>query len=169
MSRRICLRIIDNHHKMSRPVWCMHRKIISHLYVPLCLGVHMPYADSMQNANSHNDNPPGMPPSIERSTPRPFQQRQPNGLLAIDSRTGGTGGDKTITPSPVSPPPISTDHPPAQFSPDQATPRAQTRQEVESFAERTRLRSSSANSLDSRSSSTLDSTATSSSCVLVPY
>lgn len=59
------------------------------------------------------------------------------------------GGDKTITPSPVSPPPINTEHPPAQFSPDQATPRAQTRQEVETFAERTRLRSSSANSLDS--------------------
>lgn len=129
-------------------------------FVRPILSPKLRYTD-LQNANTHNDNPAAVPPTIERSTPRPFQQRQANGLLAIDSKTGGTGGDKTITPSPVSPPPISTDHPPAQFSPDQATPRAQTRQEVESFAERTRLRSSSANSLDSRSSSTLDSTSSS--------
>jgi len=55
---------------------------------------------------------------------------------------------QTITPSPVSPPPISTDHPPSTFTADTATPRAQTRHELDLIAERSRLRSSSASSLE---------------------
>ncbi|KFY25010.1 hypothetical protein V493_04889 [Pseudogymnoascus sp. VKM F-4281 (FW-2241)] len=94
-------------------------------------------------ANTKNDNPPQQPPNIDRSTPKPFHHE--GGPLTIDS---SHSGDKTITPSPVSPPPISTDIAPTSFTPDNTTPRAQTRQELDLIAERSRLRSSSASSLE---------------------
>jgi hypothetical protein len=56
---------------------------------------------------------------------------------------------QTITPSPVSPPPISTDIGPASFGVENVTPRAQTRQELEmSLSDKPRIRSSSASSLE---------------------
>ena len=50
-----------------------------------------------------------------------------------------------IDPSPLSPPAISTDVPPSKFSIDAATPRAQTRQELDALSQ---TRSSSLNSLE---------------------
>ncbi|KFX89879.1 hypothetical protein V490_06772 [Pseudogymnoascus sp. VKM F-3557] len=104
--------------------------------------IHAPQG-YMNFANTKNDNPPQQPPNIDRSTPKPFQHE--GGALTIDS---SHSGDKTITPSPVSPPPISTDVAPTSFTPDNTTPRAQTRQELDLISERSRLRSSSASSLE---------------------
>ncbi|KAL3425096.1 hypothetical protein PVAG01_04377 [Phlyctema vagabunda] len=78
------------------------------------------------------------PRSPDRATPIPYQafdeafkpSEKPSAIqvdLAVPS-------DKTTQPSPVSPPPISTDVTPVRYGSEHATPRAQTRQEVEALS-----------------------------------
>lgn len=56
---------------------------------------------------------------------------------------------QTTTDSPMSPPPISTNVPPAQYGLENATPRAQTMREIEAMKDdKSRLRSSSSSSLE---------------------
>lgn len=64
---------------------------------------------------------------------------------------------QTAQPSPISPPPISTDVTPVKYAVENATPRAQTRQEVEALAsDYGSIRSSSAHSLEGASVSVDD-------------
>ncbi|CZR55129.1 uncharacterized protein PAC_05015 [Phialocephala subalpina] len=84
----------------------------------------------------------------DRSTPTPYQQGEaaPAPTIRVDLEVPK---DKTSQPSPVSPPPISTDITPVKYGLENATPRAQTRQEVEALAsDFGSIRSSSANSLE---------------------
>ncbi len=56
---------------------------------------------------------------------------------------------QTITSSPVSPPPLTTNISPSTYPLDSSTPRAQTRQEIDALTtDKTRIRSSSASSLE---------------------
>ncbi|CAL3973647.1 hypothetical protein PZA11_005817 [Diplocarpon coronariae] len=87
------------------------------------------------------------PRPADRSTPTPYQQAEsvPSNIR-IDLKVSK---DKSGQPSPISPPPISTDVTPAQYGLEDATPRAQTRQEVEALAsDPASARSSSSQSLE---------------------
>lgn len=82
----------------------------------------------------------------DRSTPTPYQQGEVAQTIRVDLEVPK---DKTSQLSPVSPPPISTDVTPVKYGLENATPRAQTRQEVEALAsDYGSIRSSSANSLE---------------------
>ncbi|KAE8451169.1 hypothetical protein EG329_004841 [Mollisiaceae sp. DMI_Dod_QoI] len=86
------------------------------------------------------------PRPIDRSTPTPYQQGEPGPTIRVDLEVPK---DKNFQPSPVSPPPISTDVTPVKYGLENATPRAQTRQEVEALAgDYGSVRSSSAHSLE---------------------
>ncbi|TVY49805.1 hypothetical protein LOCC1_G000430 [Lachnellula occidentalis] len=74
------------------------------------------------------------PRTADRSTPIPYQADEAvPATLRVDL---SVPNDKTTQqPSPISPPPISTDVSRNQFALENATPRAQTRQEVEALIE----------------------------------
>ncbi|CZS95276.1 hypothetical protein WAI453_011267 [Rhynchosporium graminicola] len=94
------------------------------------------------------DSLPIIPPrTSDRSTPTPYEQEEGNTppTIRVDLQVPK---DKSPQPSPVSPPPIHTDLSPIQFGLENATPRAQTRQEVEALSGNYgSVRSSSAHSL----------------------
>ncbi|KAJ5037265.1 uncharacterized protein L3040_007442 [Drepanopeziza brunnea f. sp. 'multigermtubi'] len=87
------------------------------------------------------------PPPADRSTPTPYQQDQnvPSNI-SVDLQVPK---DKSSHPSPISPPPISTNVSPVNYGLENATPRAQTRQEIEALSSDHggSIRSSSAHSL----------------------
>lgn len=91
--------------------------------------------------------PKSPPRASDRSTPTPYQQHEvipPNNSARVDL---DVPKDKTTQSSPASPPPISTDIPYVnQLGLENATPRAQTRQEVEALAGNLGYRSSSTHS-----------------------
>jgi len=94
------------------------------------------------------ENLPIQPPRADRSTPTPYQQEaNVPATIRVDLQVPK---DKNTQPSPVSPPPISTDVTPIKYGLENATPRAQTRQEVEALASDYggSVRSSSAHSLE---------------------
>lgn len=113
----------------------------------------------------------------DRSTPTPYQQHEiddvpsPPDTIRVDLQVpkDKVRNDlhpieviayqrQTIQPSPVSPPPISTDIPYIKYGLENATPRAQTRQEVEALAGDHGYRSSSTHSsLEGASSDFRDS------------
>ncbi|RDW72983.1 hypothetical protein BP6252_06890 [Coleophoma cylindrospora] len=78
------------------------------------------------------------PQSPDRATPIPYR-------LIDDSLSSDkpvhievdrvVPSDKTAQPSPKSPPPISTDVKPVKYGPEHATPRAQTRKEIEALSD----------------------------------
>ena len=108
---------------------------------------------------------PMQPPrTADRSTPTPYHQEDdtvtstvnvdlqvpddkvwsPNKISAPDANK-----TKATQPSPVSPPPITTDITPVKYGMENQTPRAQTRQEVEALVDgRNVVRSSSSHSLE---------------------
>lgn len=96
------------------------------------------------NNSTPRHSPPERPVSRmpDRSTPTPYQEGdiQPP-AIRVDS---AVPQDKT-EPSPLSPPSLSTDIPASKYGIEAATPRAQTRQEVEALQ---LARSSSLNSLE---------------------
>ncbi|KAH8813323.1 hypothetical protein F5884DRAFT_333331 [Xylogone sp. PMI_703] len=85
----------------------------------------------------------------ERSTPTPYQQSTESGSpknIRVDLEVPE---EKMSQSTPVSPPPISTDIAPVKYALDNATPRAQTRQEIDAMAkEKDLARSSSSHSLE---------------------
>ncbi|TVY90153.1 hypothetical protein LAWI1_G004092 [Lachnellula willkommii] len=85
--------------------------------------------------------------TADRSTPIPYETDEAvPAPLRVDL---SVPDDKTTQPSPISPPPISTDVSRSQFALENATPRAQTRQEVEALIEeKGESRSTSAHSLE---------------------
>ncbi|TVY45951.1 hypothetical protein LSUB1_G000199 [Lachnellula subtilissima] len=87
------------------------------------------------------------PRTADRSTPIPYEADEAvPATLRVDL---SVPNDKTTQPIPISPPPISTDVSRSQFALENATPRAQTRQEVEAFIEeKGESRSTSAHSLE---------------------
>lgn len=113
----------------------------------------------------------------DRSTPTPYQQHDrddvpsPPNIIRVDLQVpkDKVRNDlhaieviaykrQTTQPSPVSPPPISTDIPYVKYGLENATPRAQTRQEVEALAGNYGYRSSSTHSsLEGASSDFRDS------------
>lgn len=102
------------------------------------------------NFSTIKESAPTSPPRMaDRSTPTPYQQHEiddvpsPPDTIRVDLQVPK---DKTIQPSPVSPPPISTDIPYIKYGLENATPRAQTRQEVEALAGDHGYRSSSTHS-----------------------
>ncbi|PBP25878.1 hypothetical protein BUE80_DR003130 [Diplocarpon rosae] len=87
------------------------------------------------------------PRPADRSTPTPYQKVEgvPSNIR-VDLKVPK---DKNAQPSPISPPPISTDVTPVKYGVENATPRAQTRKEVEDLAsEPVSVRSSSTHSLE---------------------
>jgi hypothetical protein len=104
------------------------------------------------------------PRIVDRSTPTPYQQHEQDDVpipatIRVDLEVPDnkvrndyqilellTNGWQTTQPSPVSPPPISTDIPYVKYGLENATPRAQTRQEVEALAGNQGYRSSSTHS-----------------------
>ncbi|TVY30016.1 hypothetical protein LHYA1_G001291 [Lachnellula hyalina] len=91
---------------------------------------------------------PVQPPrTADRSTPIPYEEDEAiPAILRVDL---SVPNDKTTQSIPISPPPISTDVSRSQFALENATPRAQTRQEVEAFIEKKgESRSTSAHSLE---------------------
>ncbi|TVY59497.1 hypothetical protein LCER1_G000138 [Lachnellula cervina] len=87
------------------------------------------------------------PRTADRSTPIPYETDEAvPATLRVEL---SVPDDKTTQPSPISPPPISTDVSRSQFALENATPRAQTRQEVEALIEeKGESRSTSAHSLE---------------------
>ncbi|KAH6664114.1 hypothetical protein B0J14DRAFT_252314 [Halenospora varia] len=87
---------------------------------------------------------PTPPPQAGRSTPVPYNHGEsPPAAIRVDL---APPNDKM---SPISPPPISTDIAPVRYGIENATPRAQTRQEVEALSgTKSGSRSSSSHSLE---------------------
>ncbi|RFU34780.1 hypothetical protein B7463_g1572, partial [Scytalidium lignicola] len=85
----------------------------------------------------------------ERGTPTPYQQ-QPESSSPKHIRVDlEVPEEKTSQSTPVSPPPISTDIAPVKFAMENATPRAQTRQEIDALAnDKDHVRSTSTHSLE---------------------
>ncbi|CAG8983030.1 hypothetical protein HYALB_00010157 [Hymenoscyphus albidus] len=91
---------------------------------------------------------PEQPPVTDRATPIPYHHDGNESQVSNTKMGLLAPNDKATQPSPISPPPISTDVAPIKFGLDNATPRAQTRQEVEAFGGSKLGRSSSTNSLE---------------------
>ncbi|RDW87796.1 hypothetical protein BP5796_03490 [Coleophoma crateriformis] len=78
------------------------------------------------------------PQSPDRATPIPYKliddslSSDKPAHIKVDR---AVPSDKTAQPSPKSPPPISTDVQPVKYGPEHATPRAQTRKEIEALSD----------------------------------
>ncbi|KAM0140733.1 hypothetical protein ACHAP3_002411 [Botrytis cinerea] len=103
-----------------------------------------PYQQSRSSRSSTRSSPRTSPKFNQRTSPKTSPKTSPR-----ESPTSSPGmspeilqvaehADKFVEPGPVSPPPISTDIKPMKFGLENQTPRAQTRQEVESFSEERR-------------------------------
>ncbi|KAG0652297.1 hypothetical protein D0Z07_0894 [Hyphodiscus hymeniophilus] len=83
------------------------------------------------------------PRTNDRSTPTPYQNDTVISTVSLDLQVPDE------KPSPISPPPISTDVTPVKYGIENQTPRAQTRQEVEALTNtRDSFRSTSSHSLE---------------------
>ncbi|KUJ24194.1 uncharacterized protein LY89DRAFT_14036 [Mollisia scopiformis] len=107
--------------------------------------IHAP--EGYGNFASRESLPPMRPNPADRATPTPYQQGEATpSAIRVDLQVIK---DKNSQPSPISPPPISTDVTPVKYGLENATPRAQTRQEVEALAgDYGSIRSSSVSSLE---------------------
>ncbi|RDL33080.1 Uncharacterized protein BP5553_08519 [Venustampulla echinocandica] len=104
--------------------------------------IHAP--EGFGDFNTPKPTPPAQPPQVDRSTPIPYHHEETSpSTIKTDL---SVPNDKVVQSSPISPPPISTDVAPVRYALEDATPRAQTRQEVEALVGKGQ-RSSSANSL----------------------
>ncbi|KAG4028601.1 hypothetical protein MFRU_020g00420 [Monilinia fructicola] len=107
-----------------------------------------PYQQSRSSRSSSKTSPRTSPKINQKASPRTSPRTSPRVSpkaspytspgMSTDSFEVAEHANKSIEPSLVSPPPISTDIRPIQFGLENQTPRAQTRQEVESFSEERR-------------------------------
>ncbi|KAE9368740.1 hypothetical protein N431DRAFT_63536 [Stipitochalara longipes BDJ] len=125
--------------------------------------IHAPEGFGSFDLSNHPGASIQSPRNADRSTPQPFEQKEPtppSTIVRVDLAVpndhvvlpfsidhANADDSQTTQPSPVSPPPITTDIKPITYGLEHATPRAQTRQEVDALAGRDISRSASRASL----------------------